>query len=86
MVADPFFCLKIGRLNATAHRVTHPAIDVKTGSPDLADFATTQLLICRLWTFSQWFGRPLAYHVRHSTTCQGALPDMPQLADFGRFY
>jgi hypothetical protein len=25
MVADPFFCLKIGRLKATVCRVTHPS-------------------------------------------------------------
>jgi hypothetical protein len=42
MVADPFFCLKIGLLKATVRRVSHPLI--KTGSIDSADFAVTQLL------------------------------------------
>jgi hypothetical protein len=46
---------------------------VKTDSPDLADFATT----------------PLAYRAVTSAICQrsaqGALPDMPQPADFGGF-
>jgi hypothetical protein len=84
MVTDPFFCLKIGRLIATVHSNT--SIDVKTGFPDSADFAMTRLLICRLWPFAQWLGQPLAYRSRHSTICQGALPNMPQLADFGGFY
>jgi hypothetical protein len=89
MVADPFFCLKIGCLKATVRRVPVPGItsvDVKTGSPDTADFATTRLLIRRLWQFAQWLGRPLAYHGHHSAICQGTLPDMPQPADFGGFY
>jgi hypothetical protein len=30
-------------------------MDVKTGSPYLADFATTRHLICRLWHFAQWW-------------------------------
>jgi hypothetical protein len=72
MVADPFFCLKIGRLKAS--------IDVKTDSPDPADFATTRHLIYR----------PLEYRAVTSAICQrsaqGALPDLPQLADFGGFF
>jgi hypothetical protein len=31
-------------------------IGVKTGSPDLADFALTRLLFPRLWQFAQWLG------------------------------
>jgi hypothetical protein len=62
------------------------SIDVKTGSPDLADFATTRHLIRRLWQFAQRLGRPLAYRGRHSAICQGTLPGMPQPVDFGRFY
>jgi hypothetical protein len=58
---------------------------VKTASPDLADFATTQYLIHQLWHFAQWLGRPLAYGCRHSVIRQGALPNMPQLAGFGGF-
>jgi hypothetical protein len=59
---------------------------VKTCSPDPADFAMTQHLIRRLWHFAQWLGRPLVYRGHHSAICQGALPDMPQPADFGRFF
>jgi hypothetical protein len=63
---------------------------VKTDSPDSADFATTRHLICRLWLFVQWLGRPLAYRAVPSAICQrlaqGALPDMSQPADFGRFF
>jgi hypothetical protein len=46
MFANPLFCLKIGRFKATVHRVP---IHVKTGSSDLADFATIRHLI--LWRF-----------------------------------
>jgi hypothetical protein len=46
----------------------------------------TPILICRLWPFAQWLGPPLAYHGHHRAICQGALPDMPQPADFGGFY
>jgi hypothetical protein len=84
MVVEPFFCLTIGGLKATVHRVTHPS--VKSGSPDSADFATTQLMIHRMWPFTQWLGQLLAYCGRHSVICEGALPNMPQLADFGRYY
>jgi hypothetical protein len=60
---------------------------VKTDSPDPADFATTRHLICRLCHFAKWLGRPLAYRAVTSAICQrsaqGALPDMPQPADFG---
>jgi hypothetical protein len=63
---------------------------VKTDSPDPVDFATTRHLLCRLWHFAQWLGRPLAYHAVASVICQqsaqGALPNMPQLADFGGFF
>jgi hypothetical protein len=63
---------------------------VKTDSPDPADFATTRHLICRLRHFAQWFGRPLAYRAVTPVICQwlaqGALPNMPQLADFGGFF
>jgi hypothetical protein len=59
---------------------------VKTGSPDPADFAMTRHLNRQLWHFAQWLGRPLAYRRRHSAKCQWALPDMPQLSDFGRFF
>jgi hypothetical protein len=59
---------------------------VKTDSPDPADFATTQHLICRLWHFTLWLGGPLAYRAVTSAICkrsaQGALPDMPILAGF----
>jgi hypothetical protein len=38
----------------------------------------------------QWLGRPLAYRAGMSAICQrsaqGALPDMPQPADFGGFF
>jgi hypothetical protein len=43
-------------------------------------------LICRLWHFAQWLGRPLAYRGSPSAICQGALPNMPLLPDFGRFF
>jgi hypothetical protein len=63
---------------------------VKTDSPDPADFATTWHLICRLWHFAQWLGLPLAYRTVTSAifqrSAQGALPDMPQPADFGGFF
>jgi hypothetical protein len=36
--------------------------------------------------FAQWLGRPLAYRGSYSLICQGTLPNMPQLADFGGFY
>jgi hypothetical protein len=46
MVENPFFRLKIAHLKATVCTLYSSAsIDVKTGSPDQADFATTQLLI-----------------------------------------
>jgi hypothetical protein len=50
----------------------------------------TQLLICRLWHFVQWFGRLLAYRAVMSAMCQwsaqGALRDLPQPADFNGFF
>jgi hypothetical protein len=86
MVADPFFCIKSSRLKETVHKVICTSINVKISSPDPADFAMTQLLICQLCPFSQWLGRPLVYRGCHIAICQGTLPDMPQLADFGGFY
>jgi hypothetical protein len=63
---------------------------VKTDSPDPADFAMTWHLIWRLWHFAQWLGRQLAYRAVTFAICQrsaqGALPDMPQPADFGVFF
>jgi hypothetical protein len=84
MDADPFFCLKIGRLKATVRRVPHRCKN--WFSIDPADFATTRRLFPRLWQFAQWLGRPLAYRGRHSAICQGTLPGMPQTADLGGFY
>jgi hypothetical protein len=81
----PFFSLKIARHTATNLRYSRASIDVKTGSPDPAYFATTRPLIRRLWQFAHWLERPLAYRSRHSAICQGTLPDMPQPADFGGF-
>jgi hypothetical protein len=83
MVADSFFCLKIDRLSVTIHKHIHCC---KNWLSAPADFAVTRLLICQLWPFTQWLGRPLAYRGRHSVICQGSLPDMRQQADFGRFY
>jgi hypothetical protein len=60
------------------------SVDVKAGTPDPADFAMTRLLICQLWHFAQWFGRPLAYRAVTSAICQrsaqGAFRDMPVVA------
>jgi hypothetical protein len=42
------------------------SIDVKTCSPDLVDFATTRLLLCRLWNNGQ---SPLAYHAVTAAIC-----------------
>jgi hypothetical protein len=80
MVVDPFFCLKISRLKATVREYNIHRCE--TDSPDRADFATTRHLISRLWHLAQWLGLLLAYCGRHSVICQGALPDMPQPADF----
>jgi hypothetical protein len=46
----------------------------------------TRHLIHQLWHFPQWLGQPLAYRGCHSAICQGAMPNMPQLADFGGFF
>jgi hypothetical protein len=46
-------------------------INVKTCSLDLADFATTRLLIhWRVMAVCAMVGRPLAYRGRHSVICQ----------------
>jgi hypothetical protein len=62
MVVNHFFHLIIARRKATVHTVPGSAsIDVKTGSPDPADFATTRPLIhWRLLAIRAMFGRPLA--------------------------
>jgi hypothetical protein len=61
------------------------SINVKTDSPDLAGFATIQHLICRLWHFTQWLSRLLAYRAVMSAICQrsaqGALPEVPGIAN-----
>jgi hypothetical protein len=47
------------------------SIDVKTGSPDPADFAMTQLLIYwRVLAIHAMVERPLAYRSHHSVICQ----------------
>jgi hypothetical protein len=46
MVAHPFFCLKIGHFKATIRTVAHRC-NIKTGSPDPADFAKTRRLLPR---------------------------------------
>jgi hypothetical protein len=60
---------------------------VKIDSPDPAEF---RHIICRLWKFAQWLGRPFAYCAVTSTMCQrsaqGALPDMPHPAYFVGFF
>jgi hypothetical protein len=81
MVGGPFFCLKSHSIKATVLK-SYTSIDVKTGSPDPPDFATTRHLIRQLWHFTQWLCQLLSYRGRHSAICQGSLPDMPQPADF----
>jgi hypothetical protein len=44
------------------------SIDVKTGSPDPADFAKTRHLLPRLWHIAQ---SPLAYCAEAAAICQG---------------
>jgi hypothetical protein len=87
IVVGPFFCFKICRIKPTVQSIQlHTSFDVKTGSPDSADFATTRNLIHQLWHFAQRLGRPLAYRGRHSGICQGALHEMPQPANLGGFF
>jgi hypothetical protein len=45
IVAHPFFCLKISHFKATVGPYSRASINVKTGSPDPADFAKTQRLL-----------------------------------------
>jgi hypothetical protein len=44
MVTNPFFLLKVAHPKATV-TYSRASIDVKTGSPDPANFAMTRLLI-----------------------------------------
>jgi hypothetical protein len=73
MVARLFFCLKISRLKATV-----TSIDVKTGSPDLADFATNWLLLYFLNC-----GISRLRHANGCTNCQYSpscfLRELPQV-------
>jgi hypothetical protein len=62
MVTNPFFPFK-NRPSQNFGPYSSASINVKTGSSDLADFATTRPLIhWRVLAICTMFGRPLAYH------------------------
>jgi hypothetical protein len=52
MYVNLFFCLKIGRFNVKVHRC-------KTGSSDPTDFATTRILLPRLWHIGAYRAKSL---------------------------
>jgi hypothetical protein len=76
----PFFLLAVLKQQSVEYRTT--SIDVKTGSPDSTDCATTRHLICRLYQLAQRLGRSLAYRSRHSAIRQAVAVPMPHPADF----
>jgi hypothetical protein len=76
MVAHPFCCLKIGHFKATVRTVS-PTIDVKTGSPDPANFAKTRRLLPQLWQIAQ---SPLAYHTEAAARSHKQWRELPTFA------
>jgi hypothetical protein len=69
MVANPFSIKNCQSQSFCPYSST--SIDVKTGSPDPADFSTTWLLIYwRVLAICTMVGRPLAYRSCHTAICQ----------------
>jgi hypothetical protein len=78
---EPFFPFK-NRLSQSYDPYSSASINVKTGSPDPADFATTRPLIhWQVLAIRAMFGRPLAYYaVKAVSGCTKIRQNLPAVA------